>query len=149
MRSLKAAGDATRAATVGRARLEPTQQIGAPCAVRTITTAPAGTVINGGAFTVPPALGDKNIHPLCDFLLHNIGTGDGIVQNGGQGTRNQIRTACLWGLRTRDRLMHDGASTTPTAAIGRHANQAAAARNNFNALSASQKQDVLNFLGSL
>jgi CxxC motif-containing protein (DUF1111 family) len=152
MRSLKAPPvDATRAATASAVRGSNLfNQIGcAVCHVRTITTAPAGTVINGGAFTVPPALGDKNIHPLCDFLLHNIGTGDGIVQNGGQATRNQVRTACLWGVRTRDHLMHDGASPTLTNAISRHANQAAAARNNFNALSASQKQNVLDFLGSL
>ena len=152
MRSLKAPPvDATRAATASAARGSNLfNQIGcAVCHVRTITTAPAGTVINGGAFTVPAALGDKNIHPLCDFLLHDIGTGDGIVQNGGQGTRNKLRTACLWGVRTRDHLMHDGASPTPADAIRRHANQAAAARNNFNALSASQKQNVLDFLGSL
>ena len=43
-----------------------------------ITTATAGTVINGGAFTVPNALGDKVINPYSDFLLHDIGTGDGI-----------------------------------------------------------------------
>jgi hypothetical protein len=47
-------------------------------------TAPEGTVINAGAFTVPAALGDKNIHPFGDYLLHTLGTGDGIVQNGGQ-----------------------------------------------------------------
>ena len=41
-------------------------------------TAPPGTQINGGAFTVPAALGNKIIHPYSDFLLHDIGTGDGI-----------------------------------------------------------------------
>src|SRR5262249_53057397 len=56
------------------------------CHTRSITTAAAGTVINGGAFTVPAALGNKIIHPFSDFLLHDIGTGDGIVQNGGQST---------------------------------------------------------------
>jgi len=30
--------------------------------------------------TVPQALGDKIIHPYSDFLLHDIGTGDGIAQ---------------------------------------------------------------------
>jgi CxxC motif-containing protein (DUF1111 family) len=30
--------------------------------------------------TVPPALGDKIIHPFSDFMLHDIGTGDGIAQ---------------------------------------------------------------------
>ena len=49
------------------------------CHVRTLTTAPAGTTINGGKFTIPPALGDKTFHPFGDFLLHDVGTGDGIV----------------------------------------------------------------------
>ena len=49
-----------------------------------LTTAPAGTMINGGEFIVPAALGDKRIRPFSDFLLHDIGTGDGIVQNGGE-----------------------------------------------------------------
>jgi CxxC motif-containing protein (DUF1111 family) len=30
--------------------------------------------------TVPNALGDKIIHPYSDFMLHDIGTGDGIAQ---------------------------------------------------------------------
>jgi CxxC motif-containing protein (DUF1111 family) len=30
--------------------------------------------------TVPKALGDKIIHPYSDFMLHDIGTGDGIAQ---------------------------------------------------------------------
>jgi CxxC motif-containing protein (DUF1111 family) len=121
----------------------------ATCHVGTITTAPAGTVINGGAFTVPAALGDKNIHPFSDFLLHDVGTGDGIVQNGGQGTRNQVRTAALWGIGARTRFMHDGASLTIAAAIARHGNQAATARNNFNALSAANQAAVLAFIFSL
>ncbi|HEX3474819.1 MAG TPA: di-heme oxidoredictase family protein, partial [Kofleriaceae bacterium] len=84
----------------------------ATCHVSTLTTAPANTLINGGALRVSTALGDKNIHPFSDFLLHDVGTGDGIVQNGGQGTRNQVRTAALWGIGARTRFMHDGASLT-------------------------------------
>jgi CxxC motif-containing protein (DUF1111 family) len=121
----------------------------AVCHVATITTAPAGTVINAGAFTVPTSLGDKNIHPFGDYLLHDVGTGDGIVQNGGQGTRNQVRTAPLWGIGARTRFMHDGASVTVSAAIARHGNQAATARNNFNALSATDQTNVLAFIFSL
>src|SRR6516165_932864 len=30
--------------------------------------------------TVPQALGDKIIHPYSDFMLHDVGTGDGIAQ---------------------------------------------------------------------
>ena len=48
------------------------------CHVGSITTASAGTVINGGAFVIPTALGDKVVRPFSDFLLHDIGTGDGI-----------------------------------------------------------------------
>lgn len=77
------------------------------CHVQSITTAPVGTVIDGGMFTVPEALGDKVIHPFGDFLLHDIGTGDGIVQVGPQDTANKLRTAPLWGLRTKPRFMHD------------------------------------------
>lgn len=125
-------------------------QIGcAVCHTRNFTTAPTGTVINGGAFVVPAALGNKVFHPFGDFLLHNIGTGDGIVQNGGQATRNQVRTAPLWGLRTHNRFMHDGAQVTFTSAILRHAGQATASRNAFQALSAANRARVIVFLLSL
>jgi mono/diheme cytochrome c family protein len=63
------------------------------CHVRNITTAPVGTVFNGGTFVVPLALGNKVIHPFGDFLLHDIGTGDGIVETNGELTRNKVRTA--------------------------------------------------------
>ena len=119
------------------------------CHVTTITTAPAGTVINGGQFTVPAALGNKIIHPFSDFLLHNVGTGDGIVQNGGQGTANKLRTAPLWGLRTRDRLMHDNATFTRNEAILRHAGEAQGVINNYQALSATQKNQLITFLQTL
>jgi CxxC motif-containing protein (DUF1111 family) len=71
------------------------------------------------------------------------------VQNGGQGTRNKIRTIPLWGLRTRNRLMHDGLSFTFTEAIQRHANEAAGVTANFNNLSSSQRDAILAFLTSL
>jgi CxxC motif-containing protein (DUF1111 family) len=119
------------------------------CHTRTFTTAVAGTLINGGAFTVPAALGNKIIHPFSDFALHDVGTGDGIVQNGGQATRNQVRTAALWGARARIRLMHDGESLTVNDAILRHAGQATTARNNYNALSTTNKQAVIAFVLSL
>ena len=66
--------------------------------------------------------------------LHNIGTGDGIVQNAGQATANQIRTPPLWGIRARNRLMHEGLNVTIFDSIQLHAGQATTARNNFNAL---------------
>jgi CxxC motif-containing protein (DUF1111 family) len=149
MRCLKAPprGPITAQVTAGQTVFN---QIGcATCHVSTITTAPAGTMINGGQLAVSTALGDKIIHPFSDFLLHDVGTGDGIVQNGGQGTRNQLRTAPLWGIGVRTRFMHDGASLTVTGAIQRHANQAATARNNFNVLSAANQANVVAFIFSL
>jgi CxxC motif-containing protein (DUF1111 family) len=122
------------------------------CHVSSITTATAGTTINGGAFTVPNALGDKVISPYSDFLLHDVGTGDGIpIQPLPQyaETAHQIRTAPLWGLRTRNRLMHDGQSFTYYDAIQRHAGQAADVTAAFNGLSATDKANIYAFLGSL
>lgn len=121
----------------------------AVCHVPSITTAPTGTVINGGTFTVPDALGAKIIHPYSDFLLHNIGTGDGIVQNGPPETANKLRTMPLWGLRTRDRLMHDGASASREQAILRHKVEAAGTKNAFVNLSPQQQAQLLAFLDAL
>jgi len=121
----------------------------AVCHTRTFTTAAPGTLINGGAFVVPAALGNKIIHPFSDFALHNIGTGDGIVQNAGQGSANQMRTAPLWGIRARNRLMHEGLNITIFDSIQLHAGQATAARNNFNALSGAQRNDLIAFVLSL
>src|ERR1700747_752254 len=50
------------------------------CHVETLTTAPAGTKINGGTYTIPSALGSLTLHPYGDFLMHDGGTGDGMRQ---------------------------------------------------------------------
>ena len=119
------------------------------CHVESITTAPAGTSINGGTLKVDPALGNLVIHPLGDYLLHDIGTGDGIVQAGPQDTANKVRTAPLWGLRTKSRFMHDLASLTLEEAIARHKGEARGVTQNFHALTAAQRQMVIVFLNSL
>jgi len=119
------------------------------CHVASITTAPRGTVLNGGTFVVPAALGGKTIHPFSDFLLHDIGTGDGIVQNGGPSTRNKVRTAPLWGLHARTRFMHDFLSHSIDDAIQRHGNQADGVRRAFNGLSRSDQRRLMTFLHSL
>jgi CxxC motif-containing protein (DUF1111 family) len=138
---------ATRAARNGSQIFD---RIGcATCHTRTIVTAPAGTVINGGALKVAKALGNKTIQPFSDFLLHDIGTGDGIVQNGGQGTRNKLRTVPLWGLRARGRFMHDLQSFTLTSAIRRHRGQASESSDRFERLNGSDEGDLLTFLMSL
>lgn len=149
MRATRAPGRGPITAAVVRGEALFNQASCNVCHVQSITTAAAGTLINGGAFRVPAELGDEIIHPFSDFLLHNIGTGDGIVQNGGAATRNMVRTPPLWGVRTRPELMHDGLSFTFNEAIQRHAGQATASRTFFNNLTAAQKADMVAFLRSL
>jgi CxxC motif-containing protein (DUF1111 family) len=135
----------------------------AVCHVRTLETAASGTAVNGGAFTVPPALGGKVFHPFGDFLLHDVGTGDGIalateehfgpafrgMQPTYEPTANRMRTPPLWGVRMRPRLMHDGRSLTFTAAILRHRGEAALERRRFLDLKEREKQQLIAFLKSL
>jgi CxxC motif-containing protein (DUF1111 family) len=119
------------------------------CHVESIATAPAGTVIDGGMFIVPDALGDKIIHPFGDFLLHDIGTGDRIVQVGPQDTANKLRTAPLWGLRTKPRFMHDLRSLSLEDAISRHEGEAREPARRFRELSPEERQALITFLNSL
>ena len=119
------------------------------CHVETTLTAPVGTVINGGAYTVPAALGNKYIHPFGDFLLHDIGTGDGIVQAGPADTANKLRTAPLWGLHIKSRFMHDLNSLTLDEAIRRHKGEAGHVTERYEKLNATKEQQLLTFLKSL
>lgn len=93
--------------------------------------------------------------PYSDFLLHDMGTlGDGIGADGDrEAVTRRMRTAPLWGLRFRDKLLHDGRVTSVAAAIrehdgGRHGQGTRAARA-FRALSASEQKDLLAFLKTL
>jgi len=119
------------------------------CHVESITTAPAGTIIDGGMFIVPEALGDKIIHPFGDFLLHDIGTGDGIVQVGPQDTANKLRTAPLWGLRTKPRFMHDLRSLSLEDAISRHEGEAREPAKRFRELGPEEREALITFLNTL
>ena len=139
------------------------------CHVATMTTAVAGTKINGGTFTIPPALGSVTLHPWGDFLMHNVGTGDGILQatrehyghrvfqqmsdylskQDFESSRNKIRTTPLWGVRLRPRLMHDGASLTLLDAITRHRGEAAHVTQQFEKLKRPDQEAIIEFLRSL
>jgi CxxC motif-containing protein (DUF1111 family) len=204
MRSLKApARDETAAATPAAKRgAELFTKIGcATCHVETIVTgkSPAAP---GGPGLHPEALENRTIHPYSDFLLHDVGTGDGIAvaliehfgrervekrrrelqaappsDTGGGKTeeecsesyqtavaegerhpdllretlcaRNKIRTAPLWGLRLRSRLMHDGVSVQLDDAIRRHRGEAEEIAERFSKLKPADKQALLAFLQSL
>jgi CxxC motif-containing protein (DUF1111 family) len=118
------------------------------CHVESIVTAAPGTLINGGMFAVPAALGNKIIHPFGDYLLHDIETGDGIVQAGPMDTANKLRTAPLWGLRMRSRYMHDLKSLTLENAIQRHGGEARHVEHRFDELTPKEKQALIAFLNS-
>ena len=141
----------------------------ATCHVATLNTAPPGTKINGGTFTIPPALGSATLHPYGDFLMHDVGTGDGILQairehyghrafqqmsgylskQDFEGSRNKIRTAPLWGVRLRPRLMHDGTSLTLLEAISRHRGEASHIIQQFEKLRRPDQEAIIEFLKSL
>jgi CxxC motif-containing protein (DUF1111 family) len=176
----------------------------ASCHIETIVTgkSPAAP---GGPGLHPDALESRTIHPYSDFLLHNVGTGDGIpialVEHFGrervekrmrelaaspapeakqhnnkktedecsetfqtavlEGEKhpdllrdtlcasNKLRTAPLWGLRVRSRLMHDGASVELGDAVRRHQGEAEEVTERFSKLSPADKKALLAFLQSL
>src|SRR6267378_2946079 len=141
----------------------------ATCHVRSLTTAAAGTKINGGTFTIPDALAQKTFYPFGDFLLHNVGTGDGIVMamqehygrnmyqiqwknlslDSFASTQNKMRTAPLWGVRLRPQLMHDGQSVTLRDAILRHLGEATQVTRRFKRLKVNDQKALIEFLKSL
>jgi CxxC motif-containing protein (DUF1111 family) len=124
------------------------------------TTVAPGTVLNpnasdpSGQFIVDGNLGSQDIYPYSDFVLHDVGTGDNI-QQGPPETLTRFRTPPLWGLRARNRLMHDGASLTPEDAILRHGGQAtvsiegSAANRGYKNLTTTEKNQLLAFLASI
>jgi CxxC motif-containing protein (DUF1111 family) len=172
MRATKApARDARQAATPAAKKGETLfAKIGCDiCHVPTLTTAATGTVVNGGKFAIPEALGNKSFHPYGDFLLHDVGTGDGIAiameehygkhmyqikwknlsLESHRSGANKMRTAPLWGVRMHPMLMHDGASLTFREAILRHRGEASDVTRRFEQLGQSDQQAIVEFLKSL
>jgi len=205
MRSLKAPSRDQSTATASDVKhgAELFSKIGcATCHVETIVTGKSRAG-SGGPGLHPDALENRTIHPYSDFLLHDVGTGDGIAvalvehfgrkrlekrlreEAGAAGevkepfgkpedecsesyqtavaegekhpqllrdtlcARNKIRTAPLWGLRLRSRLMHDGNSLEVDDAIRRHRGEATHITERFLKLKASDQKVLLAFLQSL
>lgn len=93
------------------------------------------------------ALHRKTLAPFSDFLLHELGTGDGIEQ--GAAEPDEIRTPALWGLRLRRPLLHDGSAATPAEAIRRHGGEAAGVIERYNRATEEMRRALLAFLDSL
>ncbi len=97
-------------------------------------------------------LSNATANLFSDLEIHHMGVGlaDNVSQGGAGG--DQFRTAPLWGVGQRIFLLHDGRTTNLLTAIQAHASNGSEAFNveeNFDVLSASQQQDILNFLRSL
>ncbi|HEX3476855.1 MAG TPA: di-heme oxidoredictase family protein [Kofleriaceae bacterium] len=93
--------------------------------------------------------GNFTFRPRTDFLIHDIGTGDMIGNDGDSVARTKLmRTAPLWGLHVRTHFMHDGSQTSITGAIQVHGGQALAAKNAFNALNSSDRNAMLTAMNS-
>jgi CxxC motif-containing protein (DUF1111 family) len=98
--------------------------------------------------------GQSNVtfQPLSDFAVHQMGTGlaDGVSQGNAAG--NEFRTAPLWGVGQRLFFLHDGRTNDLVAAIQQHASNGSEANGvirNYNMLSVSDQQSLLNYLRSL
>jgi CxxC motif-containing protein (DUF1111 family) len=108
------------------------------------------TLVSGNAAS--PALRNQTVNLYSDLAIHHMGQtlNDGITQGIAQG--DEWRSAPLWGLGDRLFLLHDGRTRDLVQAIELHdspGSEAHATILNYQALTASQKQDLLNFLRSL
>ena len=101
---------------------------------------------------ITSSLGSAPVNAFSDIEIHHMGTGlaDNVSQGGAGG--DQFRTAPLWGLGQRIFFLHDGRTTNLLRAIQAHESNGSEANqveSNFDSLSTSQQQDLLNFLRSL
>ncbi len=109
----------------------------AACHVQTLLTGPNEI----------PALDHQPVNAYSDFLLHDVGTGDGVEQGAAKG--NEFRTSPLWGLRFRKQLLHDGSALSPTDAVRRHGGESERSRQSFDRLGEPERRALLAFLSSI
>ena len=102
-----------------------------------------------------PQLSNQRIHPYTDLLLHDMGGGLADHRPDYEASGTEWRTAPLWGLGLYARVnypayyLHDGRARTLTEAIMWHGGEAQSAKEYVQGLSASDRDALLAFLGSL
>jgi CxxC motif-containing protein (DUF1111 family) len=119
-----------------------------------VSTGGLATAANFMTPSSPPngVPGNTAFHPYSDFLTHDMGSlGDNIGLNDGdsQAMARRMRTAPLWGISARNKLLHDGRTTDLPTAIRAHDGDAASAASAFSALSSTSQHDVVMFVRSL
>jgi CxxC motif-containing protein (DUF1111 family) len=102
--------------------------------------------------TANPTVSNITINPFSDFAVHTMGTGlaDGVTQGNANGM--QFRSAPLWGVGQRVFFLHDGRTNNLLTAIEQHASSGSEANgviSQFNMLSTTDQQNILNFLRDL
>jgi CxxC motif-containing protein (DUF1111 family) len=115
-------------------------------------TCHTATISSTQPSAVTPSLSGARVNAFSDLEIHHMGTGleDNVSQGNAGG--DQFRTAPLWGLGQRIFLLHDGRTTNLLRAIQDHSSNGSEATEviaNFNQLSPSQQQEILDFLRSL
>ena len=129
------------------------QFVSVGCALCHTPSFMTGRAISTGSSMNPsPALSYQQVNLFSDLLVHHMGQSlaDGITQ--GAAGPDEFRTAPLWGVGQRVFFLHDGRARDLASAIRDHESQGSEANGviqRFNALSAGNQQDVLNFLRSL
>jgi CxxC motif-containing protein (DUF1111 family) len=108
------------------------------------------------SFDLPAAgtMPARRIAPYTDLLLHDMGDGLADQVKDGDASGNEWRTAPLWGIGVALRadhvgLLHDGRARSVLEAILWHDGEAAPARQKVEALSAPDRQALIDFIGSL
>jgi len=99
---------------------------------------------------VPSLDGPRGSIPAySDLLLHDMGDAlsDGFPM--GLATGREFRTQPLWGVVAASPYLHDGRASTLDDAIRWHGGEAAASRNAYVALPATDREDLIAFLESL
>jgi CxxC motif-containing protein (DUF1111 family) len=99
-----------------------------------------------------PAMNGVKAILWSDLAVHHMGVGlaDGVSQ-GGAGP-DQFRSALLWGLGQRIFFLHDGRTSDLVKAIEDHASPGSEANQsiqNFNRLSKTEQQELVDFLRTL
>jgi CxxC motif-containing protein (DUF1111 family) len=91
-----------------------------------------------------PAIGGQSVALYSDLLLHDIGTGDGVVQ--GDAQDNEFRTPPLWLVRGAHPYLHDGRARNVVQAIDAHKGQALDVRDAYFALTSAEQNAIQKFL---
>jgi CxxC motif-containing protein (DUF1111 family) len=136
---------------VGDAQVQQGEQLFAQlgCASCHVTTFKTGSVEDF------PELSLQTIHPYTDLLLHDMGDALADGRPDFEADGNEWRTPPLWGVglfkdvNDHTRYLHDGRARNLEEAVLWHGGEGRDSADAFKSLSASEREALLEFLGSL